>query len=66
MLLVSTGGRAVEMLSFLVKHSDFKSNTPKLFIRGQFTRRNQRVLFLIEEMTKQLKAWLDYKRGYTR
>jgi integrase len=64
MLLASTGARAVEALSIRVKDIDFKSddNTTKLFIRGEFTKtKTDRFVFLTEEMTKQLRTWLDYK-----
>jgi integrase len=63
MLLASTGARAVEALSIRVKDIDFKSgDTAKLFIRGEFTKtKNDRFVFLTEEMTKQLTTWLDYK-----
>jgi integrase len=64
MLLASTGARATEALSIRVKDIDFKSdgNTTKLFIRGEFTKtKTDRFVFLTEEMTKQLRTWLDYK-----
>jgi integrase len=62
MLLASTGARAVEALSIRVKDIDFESDTTKLFIRGVFTKTKiDRFVFLTEEMTKQLRTWLDYK-----
>jgi integrase len=63
MLLASTGARAVEALSIRIKDFEYKSDeTAKLFIRGEFTKtKTDRLVFLTEEMTKQLTTWLDYK-----
>jgi integrase len=62
MLLASTGARAVEALSIRVKDIDFKSDTAKLFIRGEFTKtKTDRFVFLTEELVKQLRTWLDYR-----
>jgi integrase len=62
MLLAATGLRAVEALSTRITDLDFHSNPPKLFVRGEYTKTKvDRVVFLTEEVTQQLKSWLDYK-----
>jgi len=62
MLLASTGMRAVEALSIRIKDLDFDSNPAKVFVRGEYTKtRVDRTIFLTEEVTQQLKSWLDYK-----
>jgi integrase len=62
MLLAATGMRAVEALSSRIKDIDFDSNPPKLFVRGEYTKTKvDRIVFLTEEVTQQLKSWLDYK-----
>src|SRR5690348_7666184 len=41
---------------------DFDSSPPKLFVRGEYTKTKvDRIVFLTEEVTQQLKSWLDYK-----
>jgi integrase len=62
MLLAVTGMRAVEALSIRIKDIDFDSNPAKLFVRGEYTKTKvDRIIFLTEEVTQQLKSWLDYK-----
>jgi integrase len=62
MLLAATGMRAVEALSIRVKDLDFDSNPAKLFVRGEYTKTKvDRTIFLTEELSQQLKSWLDYK-----
>lgn len=62
MLLASTGMRAVEALSIRTKDLNFDSNPSKVFVRGEYTKtRTDRTVFLTEEVTQQLKSWLDYK-----
>jgi integrase len=62
MLLASTGMRAVEALSIRTKDLNFDSNPSKVFVRGEYTKtRIDRTVFLTEEVTQQLKSWLDYK-----
>jgi integrase len=67
MLLASTGLRATEALSIRLKDvciidSNNNINSPKLIIRGQFTKtRVDRYVFLTREVVEQLKIWIDYK-----
>jgi hypothetical protein len=62
MLLAATGMRAVEALSTRITDLDSDSDPPKLFVRGEYTKTKvDRVIFLTEEVTQQLKSWLDYK-----
>ena len=66
-LLATTGMRAVEALSIRIKDIDFDSNPAILFVRGEFTKtKADRTIFLTEEVTKQLKSWLDYKHRTRR
>jgi hypothetical protein len=54
--------RAVEALSIRIKDIDFDSNPGKLFVRGEFTKTKvDRIIFLTEEATQQLRSWLGYK-----
>ena len=65
-LLASTGMRAVEALSIRIKDIDF-SNPVKVFVRGEYTKTKvDRIIFLTEELTQQLKSWLDYKHRIRR
>ena len=67
MLLAATGMRAVEALSIRIKDIDFDSNPAKLFVRGEYTKTKvDRTIFLTEELTQQLKSWLDYKHRTRR
>jgi len=62
LLLAVTGMRAVEALSIRIKDIDFDSIPGKLFVRGEFTKTKvDRMIFLTEEATQQLRSWLDYK-----
>jgi integrase len=62
MLLAATGMRAVEALSGRIKDLDLKSNSPSLFIRGEFTKtKSDRIIYLTSELRAQLSIWLDYK-----
>jgi integrase len=66
-LLATTGMRAVEALSIRIKDIDFDSNPAILFVRGEFTKtKADRTIFLTEEVTQQLKSWLDYKHRTRR
>jgi integrase len=45
-----------------VSDLDFDSNPAKVFVRGEYTKTKiDRIVFLTEEITRQLKSWLDYK-----
>lgn len=62
MLLAATGMRAVEALSIRIKDLDLQSNSPSLFIRGEFTKtKSDRTIYLTAELRDQLSSWLDYK-----
>jgi integrase len=59
--------RAVEALSIRIKDINFDSNPAKLFVRGEFTKTKvDRMIFLTEELSQQLKSWLDYKHRTRR
>jgi integrase len=67
MLLAATGMRAGEALSIRIKDIDFNSNPATLFVRGEYTKTKvDRIIFLTEELTQQLKSWLDYKHRTRR
>jgi integrase len=66
-LLAATGMRAVEALSIRIKDIDFDSNPAILFVRGEYTKtKEDRMIFLTEELSQQLKSWLDYKHRTRR
>jgi integrase len=66
-LLAASGMRATEALSIRIKDIDFNSNPAKLFVRGEYTKTKvDRIIFLTEEVTRQLKSWLDYKHRTRR
>jgi integrase len=67
MLLAATGMRAVEALSIRIKDLDFGSKPAKVFVRGEYTKTKvDRTVFLTQEITQPLKAWLDYKHRTRR
>jgi integrase len=62
MFLAACGFRAVEALSIRIKDLDLESKPAQVFVRGEYTKtRADRVVFLTEEVTEQLKSWLSYK-----
>jgi integrase len=62
MLLAATGMRAVEALSIRIRDLDLHSSSPRLFVRGEFTKtRSDRTIFLTKEVAYQLSTWLNYK-----
>jgi integrase len=62
MFLAADGFRAVEALSIRIKDLDLESKPAQVFVRGEFTKtKADRVVFLTEEVTQQLKSWLNYK-----
>ncbi|HEY7570561.1 MAG TPA: site-specific integrase [Nitrososphaeraceae archaeon] len=62
MLLASTGFRAVEALSIRIKDLHLEDRPTKIFVRGEFTKtKSDRHIFLTQEVSTQLKQWLEYK-----
>jgi integrase len=62
MFLAAGGFRAVEALSVRVKDLDLESKPSHVFVRGEYTKtRADRIVFLTEEVTQQLRSWLSYK-----
>ncbi|MGH9988696.1 MAG: tyrosine-type recombinase/integrase, partial [Nitrososphaeraceae archaeon] len=62
MFLAAGGFRAVEALSVRIKDLDVESKPAQVFVRGEYTKTKvDRVVFLTEEVTQQLKSWLSYK-----
>jgi integrase len=62
MFLAAGGFRAVEALSIRIKDLDLESKPAQVFVRGEYTKtKADRVVFLTEEVTQQLKSWLSYK-----
>jgi len=62
MLLAAGGFRAVEALSTRIKDLDLESKPARVFVRGEYTKtRTDRVVFLTEELTQQIRSWLSYK-----
>jgi integrase len=62
MFLAAGGFRAVEALSVRIKDLDLDSKPATVFVRGEYTKtKADRVIFLTEEITQQLKSWLSYK-----
>lgn len=62
MLLAATGMRATEALSVRICDLNLESNPPRVFIRGEYTKtRSDRTVLLTQEVSKQLRNWLEYK-----
>jgi integrase len=62
MFLAAGGFRAVEALSTRIKDLDLESKPARVFVRGEYTKtKTDRVVFLTEELTQQLRSWLSYK-----
>ncbi len=62
MFLAAGGFRAVEALSIRIKDLDLESKPAQVFVRGEYTKtKTDRVVFLTEEVTEQLRSWLSYK-----
>jgi integrase len=62
MFLAAGGFRAVEALSIRIKDPDLESKPARVFVRGEYTKtKADRIVFLTEEVTRQLTSWLAYK-----
>jgi len=62
MFLAAGGFRAVEALSVRIKDLDLESKPARVFVRGEYTKTKvDRIVFLTEEVTQQLRSWLSYK-----
>jgi integrase len=62
MFLAAGGFRAVEALSIRIKDLDLESKPARVLVRGEYTKtKTDRVVFLTEEVTQQLRSWLSYK-----
>ena len=62
MFLAAGGFRAVEALSIRIKDLDLDSKPATVFVRGEYTKtKADRVVFLTEEVTQQIRSWLSYK-----
>jgi integrase len=62
MFLAAGGFRAVEALSVRIKDFDLAAKPAHVFVRIEYTKtKADRVVFLNEEVTQQLKSWLSYK-----
>jgi integrase len=62
MFLAAGGFRAVEALSVRVRDLDLESKPAHVFVRGEYTKtRADRIVYLTDEITQQLKSWLSYK-----
>lgn len=62
MLLASTGMRATEALSTRECDYDLEAAPPRVLVRGEYTKTKvDRIVYLTNEMVKQMKTWLEYK-----
>jgi integrase len=62
MFLAAGGFRAVEALSIRIKDLDLESKPARVLVRGEYTKTKiDRVVFLTEEVTQQIRSWLSYK-----
>jgi integrase len=62
MLLASTGIRAKEALSTRECDYDLEADPPRVLIRGEYTKTKvDRIVYLTNEVVKQMKTWLEYK-----
>ena len=54
--------RTVEGLSLRIKDLELESKPARVFLRGEYTKtKTDREIFLTDEVTQQLRLWLDYK-----
>jgi integrase len=62
MFLASTGCRAGEATSIRLKDVQFDRQPATIFLRGEYTKtKNDRVVFLTDELVHQLKSWIEFK-----
>jgi len=62
LLLASTGIRATEALSTRECDYDLEADPPRVLIRGEYTKTKiDRIVYLTNEVVKQMKSWLEYK-----
>ncbi|HEV8406241.1 MAG TPA: tyrosine-type recombinase/integrase [Nitrososphaera sp.] len=62
MFLAATGARATEALSIRLKDLELESNPARVNFRAEFTKtRQDRYVFLTNELKEQLKVWLQHK-----
>jgi integrase len=62
LFLAATGCRASEALSIRLCDIDFTKDPATVFIRGEYTKTGEdRFILLTQELTQQLKLWIDYK-----
>ena len=67
MLLAATGMRAVEALCIRIKDIDLESKPARIHVRGENTKtKKDRIIFLTEEVTSHINAWLKYKHRTRR
>jgi integrase len=67
MLLAATGMRASEALSIRLADCDMNTSSPRLLIRGEFTKTKvSRFVFLTQELVQQISLWLEYKHRIRR
>jgi integrase len=67
MLLAATGIRAVEALYICVKDIDPDNGPARIYVRGENTKtKSDRIIFLTEEVTSQINAWLKYQHRTRR
>ncbi len=67
LILASGGMRAVEALSIRIEDIDFSVNPTKIHLRSEWTKtRKARDIYISDEATQALKAWLTWKYDRTR
>jgi integrase len=62
LFLAATGCRASEAASIRLCDVNFDQDPTTVFIRGEYTKtKEDRVIMMTQELTQQLKQWIDYK-----
>jgi integrase len=63
MTLAATGMRAKEALSIQFQGLDFKSNPPRINIRGEYTKtRTERFVYMTNELVRQLQDYFSWRQ----